>query len=192
MKTNKHNDFLRSMIEEVVKEFVAKKPMFKEEGNEPEVEEKEEVEIETPKDREMSSFEENPVNFILQKYPSLNATLQMLMSKNFKDYITGIYILAPKPTTFKIVLHNGQEFTLAFMGKAYEAKVEGKRYFLLTIGEKERATIAIARLLETGSPIKTEGPESEETSKPDSGEGKPEPATEEEPASTGEEETTES
>ena len=58
----------------------------------------------------------------------------ILNIKNFKDYITGIYILAPKPTTFKIVLHNGQEFTLAFMGKAYEAKVEGKRYFLLTIG----------------------------------------------------------
>jgi hypothetical protein len=186
MKTNKHSDFLRSIVEEVVKEFAAKKPMFKEEGNDPK------VDIETPKDREMSSFEEDPVNFILKKYPSLTATLQMLMSKNFKDYITGIYILAPKPTTFKIVLHNGQEFTLAFMGKAYEAKVEGKRYFLLTIGEKERATIAIARLLETGSPIKTEGPDTEETSKPESGEGTPESAPETEPASTEEEETTES
>lgn len=187
MKTNKHNDFLRSIVEEVVKEFVAKKPMFKEEGND-----KEDMEVETPKDREMSAFEEDPVNFILKKYPSLTATLQMLMSKNFKDYITGIYILAPKPTTFKIVLHNGQEFTLAFMGKAYEAKVEGKRYFLLTIGEKERATIAIARLLETGSPIKTEGPETEETSKPEGGEGTPESAPETEPESTGTEEETES
>lgn len=187
MKTNKHNDFLRGIVEEVVREMTAKKPMFKEEGND-----KEDMEVETPKDREMSSFEEDPVNFILKKYPSLTATLQMLMSKNFKDYITGIYILAPKPTTFKIVLHNGQEFTLAFMGKAYQAKVEGKKYFLLTIGEKERATLAIARLLETGSPIKTEGPESEETSKPDSGEGKPESAPEPESDATAEEETTES
>jgi hypothetical protein len=78
------------------------------------------------------------------------------------------------------------------MGKAYEAKVEGKRYFLLTIGEKERATIAISRLLETGSPIKVEGPESEETSKPEGGEGTPEAAPESEPESTGEEEKTES
>jgi hypothetical protein len=184
MNNNKHSDFLRSIVEEVVKEFATKKPVFKEEGNDPKPE--------ASKERELSSFEEDPVNFILKKYPSLTATLQMLMSKDFKDYITGIYILAPKPTTFKIVLHNGQEFTLAFMGKAYEAKVEGKRYFLLTIGEKERATIAIARLLETGSPIKTEGPETEETSKPEGGEGTPEAAPETEPASTEEEETTES
>lgn len=186
MKTNKHSDFLRSIVEEVVKEFATKKPIFKEEGNDPK------PEPQDPKEREMSSFEEDPVNYILKKYPSLTATLQMLMSKNFKDYVTGIYILAPKPTTFKIVLHNGQEFTLAFMGKAYEAKVEGKRYFLLTIGEKERATIAISRLLETGSPIKVEGPESEETSKPEGGEGTPEAAPESEPESTGEEEKTES
>ena len=169
MAVNKHHDFLKSIVTDVVKEMTAKKPMFKEEGNEPieeadeeveekpEPDEKEEVEIETPKDREQAAFEEDPINYILSKYPSLTSTLTMLMSKQFKDYITGIYIIAPKPTTFRIVLHNGQSFTLSFMGKAYEAKVEGRRYFLLTIGEKERAIIAIARLLETGNPITTKG-----------------------------------
>jgi hypothetical protein len=116
-------------------------------------------------------------------------TLTMLMTKDFKDYITGIYIVAPKPTTFRIVLHNNQEFTLAFMGKAYQAKVEGKKYFLLTIGEKERCILAIARLLETGPAITQKGPEVEETSKPA---GEPTEAAEEVPAETGEEEQTES
>ena len=187
MTTNKHHDFLRNIVEEVVKEMTAKKPMFKEEGNEPE--EKEEMEIETPKDREQSAFEEDPINYILKKYPSLVQTLTMLMTKEFKDYITGIYIVAPKPTTFRVVLHNGQEFTLAFMGKAYQAKVEGKKYFLLTIGEKERAIIAIARLLETGPAITQKGPDQEESSKPA---GEPTEAADEAPADTEEEETTES
>jgi hypothetical protein len=137
----------------------------------------------------VQSFEDDPINFLLMKYPTLKATLEMLMTSAYKDYITGIYILAPKPTTFRIVLHNGQSFTLSFMGKAYEAKVEGRRYFLLTIGEKERAIIAIARLLETGNPITTKGPEQEESSKPA---GEPTEAEEEVPEETAEEEQTES
>ena len=134
----KNQDFLRNLVREVVVELVnkPKTPMFKEEGNEeenkeetpapdPKPEPKPEMEIETPKDREQQMFEEDPINYILKKYPSLTATLTMLMTKDFKDYLTGIYIIAPKPTTFKMVLHNGESFTLAFLGKAYQAKVAG-------------------------------------------------------------------
>ena len=185
------NDFLRKMVREVVVDYLKPKaPMFKEEGNEeePSIAKGDDMEISTAKDAEQQSFDEDPINYILKKYPSLVATLTMLMTKDFKDYITGIYIVAPKPTTFKIILHNGNEFLLRFMGKAYQATVAGKRYFLLTLGEKERATIAIARLLETGSPITTKGPDKEETSKA----GEPEEWSEETPAETEEEETTES
>lgn len=187
------NDFLKKMVREVVVDYLKPKaPMFKEEGNEDEKEapsiKNGDMEITTAKDKEQQSFEEDPVNYILKKYPSLTSTLTMLMTKDFKDYITGIYIVAPKPTTFKIVLHNGNEFLLRFMGKAYQATVAGKRYFLLTLGEKERATIAIARLLETGSPITVKGPESEETSKA----GEPTEWEEETPAETETEEETES
>jgi len=188
------NDFLKKMVREVVVDYLKPKaPMFKEEGNEEEKEASsiakgDDMEITTAKDKEQQSFEEDPVNYILKKYPSLTSTLTMLMTKDFKDYITGIYIIAPKPTTFKIVLHNGNEFLLRFMGKAYQATVAGKRYFLLTLGEKERATVAIARLLETGNPITVKGPDSEETSKA----GEPEEWSEETPAETEEEETTES
>jgi len=190
MTTNKHYDYLRNLVKEVVVDYLKPKPMFKEEGNDPiEEAEDDEMEVETPKDREQASFEEDPINYILKKYPSLVQVLTMLMTKDYKDYITGIYIIAPKPTTFRIVLHNGQQFTLAFMGKAYEAKISGKKYFLLTIGEKERAILAIARLLETGSPITTQGPEQEENSKPA---GEPTEASEEVPAGTEEEEATES
>lgn len=140
----------------------------------------------------VQSFEDDPINFLLSKYPTLQKTLQMLMTPAYKDYITGIYITAPKPTTFKIVLHNGQYFLLTFLGKAYEATVAGKRFYLQTVGERERATNAIARLLQLGNPIETEGAEGEEQTATDGGgssssgggagapEGAPEEATAEE------------
>ena len=135
----------------------------------------------------VQSFEDDPINFILQKYPTLKKTLEMLMSPAFKDYITGIYIVAPKPTTFRIVLHNGQSFMLTFLGKAYEATVAGKKFYLQTIGERERATNAVARLLAVGNPIETKGPEGEEKTA-----GEPEEAEEETPPAEAEAEETES
>ena len=142
-----------------------------------------EVERMEPK---VKSFEDDPINFILQKYPTLRKTLEMLMSPAYKDYITGIYIIAPKPTTFKIVLHNGQTFMLTFLGKAYEATVAGKKFYLQTIGERERCVNAIARILSVGNPIETKGPEGEEQTA-----GEPEEAQEETPPAEEEAEETE-
>jgi hypothetical protein len=142
-----------------------------------------EVERMEPK---VQTFEDNPIQFLLQKYPTLKKTLEMLMTPAFKDYITGIYIVAPKPTTFKIVLHNGQSFILTFLGKAYEATIGGKKFYLQTIGERERATNAIARLLAIGNPIETEGAEGAEQTAGEEPEGAPEA---EAPEETAEEET---
>ena len=111
---------------------------------------------------ETSTFEDDPMQFILRKYVGLKNTLEYLMTPSFEEYITGIYVVAPKPTTFKVVLHNGQFFFLQFMGKAYEATVEGKKYYLMSIGEKERCMVAISRLLRFGNPLKTQGPEGAE------------------------------
>lgn len=137
----------------------------------------------------VQSFEDDPINFLLAKYPTLKKTLEMLMTPAFKDYVTGIYITAPKPTTFKIVLHNGQYFLLTFLGKAYEATVAGKKFYLQTIGERERATNAVARLLQLGNPIETKGAEGEEQTV---GAGKPEESVEEETPAEAEENETES
>jgi hypothetical protein len=148
------------------------------------------------------SFEEDPVQFILSKYPSLRETLAMLLTNDYADYITGVYVIAPKPTTFKIVLHNGQSFYLRYLGRSYEAKVEAKRYYLLTLGERQRATLAIAHLLELGAPINVKGPETElahnETPAEAGGgapappSGEPEPPTPEVSPNQAEEEKTES
>lgn len=111
---------------------------------------------------ETSTFEDDPMQFILNKYAGLKTTLEYLMTPSFEEYITGIYVVAPKPTTFKVILHNNEYFFLQFMGKAYEATVLGKKYYLMSIGEKERCMVAISRLLRNGNPLKTKGPEGAE------------------------------
>jgi hypothetical protein len=129
------------------------------------------------------TFESNPLEFMLMKYPSLKETLVELLTEDFRDYLTGIYIMAPKPTIFKIVLHNNQYFYLTWMGKTYEAKVSGKKYYLSSLGERERATIDIANLLTMGAPPQTAGPDAETTATVE-----PETSTEEEiPTDTTEE-----
>lgn len=133
------------------------------------------------------TFEDDPMHFILNKYVSLKEILIELMSENFEEYLTGIYIIADKPTEFKIVLHNGQYFFLTFMGEAYEATVAGKRYFLLTTGEKQRCMLAIKKLLRWGSPLKTKGAEGAEQSGTEGGETPETPPAES--SETGGEET---
>ena len=134
---------------------------------------------------ETSTFEDDPMQFILKKYAGLKNTLEYLMTPSFEEYITGIYVVAPKPTTFKIVLHNGEFFFLQFMGKAYEATVQGKKYYLMSIGEKERCMVAISRLLRNGNPLKTKGPEGAEQATRDA-EGPTEEAGPTPPAETSE------
>jgi hypothetical protein len=111
--------------------------------------------------RETISFEDNPLEYILQKYPSLDATLSDLMTENYRDYITGVYVMSPKPTTFKILLHNGQEFYLIYGPKAYIVKISGKKYNLMNLKEEEFAITAISALLELGMPPGSEGPNEE-------------------------------
>ena len=121
----------------------------------------------SPEQTELT-YESNPLEFILMKYPSLQKTLVGLLTDDFRDYVVGVYIMAPKPTIFKIVLHNNRSFYLIYMGDDnYEAKVSGKKYWLPSIGDFERATMAIADLLMMGTPPTTQGPETETTAAPD-------------------------
>lgn len=114
------------------------------------------------------TYESNPLEFMLQKYPTLTKTLVELLTDDFRNYIVGVYIMAPKPTIFKIVLHNNRSFHLIFMGDdKYEAKVSGKKYWLASIDELERATMAIADLLMMGTPPSTQGPDTEMTASPE-------------------------
>jgi hypothetical protein len=108
------------------------------------------------------SFEDDPMSYILRKYASLNTIMEELLTPSFKEYVEAVFLVAPKPSTFKVVLHNGQMFFLTYLGKAYQATIAGRNYYLIEIGEKERCMLAISKLLRFGSPLKTKGPEGAE------------------------------
>lgn len=153
---------------------ILKAILLEAEGDEKEVEkndaeEKADNRASEKDDKPDSSFDKDPMGFILKKYHTLNELLSELMTPAFKEYITAIFIQSPKPTSFKIVLHNTQYFYLSYMGDGiYEAIISGKRHYLSSIGEKERAMKGISRLLQQGSPLKTKGPEgAEEGTRPD-------------------------
>ena len=134
--------------------------------------------------KEAITFEDNPLEFIIQKYPSLDASLTDLLTPDYRDYITGIYVIAPKPTTFKILLHNGQEFYMIYGPRAYTVKVAGKKYNLINLNEEEFAIKAIAQLLELGMPPGSTGPENQsenETPAPNAEESATEAPPEEAP-----------
>ena len=147
---------------------ILKAILLEAEGDEKETEDTETTDSEVTdanakEDKPDSSFDKDPMGFILKKYHSLNILLEELMTPAFKEYITAIFIQAPKPTTFKVVLHNNQFFYLTYMGdNTYEAVIAGKRHYLSSIGEKERAMKGITRLLQQGSPLKTKGPDGAE------------------------------
>ena len=140
---------LKELLDKLIEEELAKLK----EADEEVVSTEEEIDMEptTPvEDPKSPTFEEDPLGFILFKYPTLTKTLIDLLTKDFKDYIIGVYVIAPIPTTFKVVLHNNHFFYLIYMGRSWVAKVSGKKYYLLNLGEEERARVAIANLLMLG------------------------------------------
>jgi len=95
---------------------------------------------------------------VLLKFPELKRVLIDLLTDQFEIFVTDIQWVAPKPTTFRIVLGNTEIFYLIWAVRSWIAKVEGKKYYLLNLNEEERAVEAIARMLAYGN---SEAPSSE-------------------------------
>ena len=90
-------------------------------------------------------------HFLMKKFPELREVIVNLLTDQYDSFLEDIEWVAPRPTTFRIVLKNGESFYLIYTGKSWIAQVEGKKYYLLNIGEDERAAQAIARLLRNGT-----------------------------------------
>jgi len=87
--------------------------------------------------------------YMVYRFPGLKKLMEDLMSPAFGRYVNGINIVAPKPTTFKVDLTNGQDFSIKYIGKGnFQVKVSGKKYDPINLGELERASQSIADLLE--------------------------------------------
>ena len=101
------------------------------------------------KEQEEQQRKAEKAMYMVYRFPGLKKMMEDLMSPAFGRYVNGINIVAPKPTTFKVDLINGQDFSIKYLGKGnFQVKVAGKRYSPANIGELERASQGIADLLE--------------------------------------------
>jgi hypothetical protein len=104
----------------------------------------------------------SPMNLMLARFPELRQTLEKLLNMQYRLFVSDIEWVAPKPTTFKVILPNKQYFNLIWNTEDFIAKVSGMKYDMLTLKERERATKAISELLQYG-PISTNLPPEELT-----------------------------
>jgi len=88
---------------------------------------------------------------MLLKFPELKRILVDMLTDQFETFVKDIQWVAPKPTTFRIVLANDEVFYLIWAVRSWIAKIEGKKYYLLNLNEEERAIEAIARMLSYGN-----------------------------------------
>ena len=86
----------------------------------------------------------------LVKFPALKDIIVDLLTDQFDSFIESVDWVAPRPTTFRINLLNGQNFLLMFTERCWIAQVQGKKYYLLNLDEEERCALAINRLLRVG------------------------------------------
>lgn len=112
---------------------------------------------------------------VLDKFPTLKQTIVSLLTDQYEIFVKSIEWVAPRPTTFRIVLANDETFTLVYYPRSWVAQIEGKKYYLLNLNEEEAAAETISRLLSYGQQQEETTPEEgSPTSSPTGG-------TEEEP-----------
>ena len=92
----------------------------------------------------------------LVKFPELKAVIIDLLTVDFDKFLESVDWIAPRPSTFRINLLNGENFVLSFDPRSWIAKVSGKKYYLLNLPEEENACKAVARILAYGGKTKTE------------------------------------
>ena len=90
---------------------------------------------------------------ILNHVPDMISILTDLLSPQFNLFVKDIQWVAPKPPTFRVILENNFSFYLSDLGRSWMAEVEGKRYYLLNLGEEDQAIDSIARLLKYGKAV---------------------------------------
>ena len=86
----------------------------------------------------------------IQKFPPLKDIIIDLLTNEFDSFIESVDWVAPRPTTFRINLLNGENFLLMYTIKSWIGQVSGKKYYLLNLDEEQRCALAINRLLRVG------------------------------------------
>lgn len=99
---------------------------------------------------------------ILGKFPTVKKTLIKLLTSEYDEFIEDVRWTVPKPSTFKVVLKNGQSLDLKWTGKGFEATIEGKGYFINNVSQYQQALDALGRILRDGPITQGEEPGGED------------------------------
>lgn len=99
---------------------------------------------------------------IFQNFPPLKEAVETLLSLDYEPFVSDIQWVAPKPLTFRVILANDEMFYLIYSPKSWIAQIEGKKYYLLNIGEEEAACDSLSRMLYYGGKA-VEAPEDGES-----------------------------
>lgn len=142
---------LKSIIEEAYFELLSEGMIVEEEGDEGETEEVPNTEF--PDADEVQAAEEqavDPTADILAKFPTLKKTIVHLLTPEFDQFIESVGWMSPKPSTFRVEFKSGQDMVLKWMGKGFQANVEGKRYTLSNLAEYQQCLDKIGAMLASG------------------------------------------
>ena len=99
---------------------------------------------------------------ILGKFPTVKKTLVSLFTNEYDEFLEDVKWVAPKPSTFMVVLKNGQSFYLKWTGKSFDAQIEGKTYFLGNVSDYQQALDKLNDILKNGPISQGEEPGGEE------------------------------
>jgi hypothetical protein len=144
-----NNQELKDIIKKLAGEILSKKDTYEEPTPEDQL----------PITTKYSRFD------ILNKFPEMIIVLESLLTNDFELFLKDIHWVAPKPSTFKIILINEQHFFLMFDPRSWTAQVEGKKYYLEELRESELASESISRILRYGE-IKSGTPKSNKEEPP--------------------------
>lgn len=113
---------------------------------------------------------EDATDTMLEKFPTLKATLVKLMTQDFKEFVKSVDWISPRPTSFRINLSNGQDFSLKWTGKTFDAQIQGKNYALGKISEFQQALDRLGVLYQE-APLTGAGLEGEPGAEGETGSG---------------------
>lgn len=86
---------------------------------------------------------------ILAKFPTVKKALVSLLTDQYGEFVDEVEWIAPKPSTFRIKLHNGESFELRWTGTGFQATIAGKKYYLTNVDEFQQALDKLGEILKT-------------------------------------------
>lgn len=107
-------------------------------------------------------------DIILTKFSTLKHAVIKLQGDDFKEFVSSVEWISPRPSVFRVNLQNGQSYTLKWLGKGFEAQVMGKRYYINSLTGYQQALDKLVELYKEG-PMTGAGVENEMDKVPDFG-----------------------